>query len=609
AGADIPVNLPGIEGIAHVHYAEGKLSVVGENVRFTIPQLSAVLFDDVRVEDGKLKASLSLGTPVSMSLPGGGTASLNSSTLQIDGTTVTGDASGTFSVGPGGAVALSGTVNVGYHGGQLDGSVTINNAAVPGLTVSGLTIGVKDAFRSNQYSVSGNVDVNLLNGLVVGHWQNLAMDPGGSLTGQLGLHFGIPRIGLPDVSLSVLPGWRIAAAKAGGPVSLDVGGALGQLTQLDASVAIGETDIKNIGRAFGDITVSGSNIAPPLLASVGTLDQVDLHIPGAGGSYDFAQLTGSAKLSITAFPGAPISISLQYANGQLSTQAEVDVDVHAIIPPLAGHVKVGYSSGQPNPITVHASGVTAADPKIAQYVSIPTIDYVGGNLSGDIAFATGPITVGPVSGQITKGGIHFAKPQAGPVKLTGQVDVQMSAAGAGASATGHISYDEAGQLKVEGTIAVDLAPLTSQMMTGTLVASNEGGTNSLSCNNANFASGPLAGVFPSGISVSKVGERISATATLDVAALQKFLPSGVTPSGSITLAVHKDNAGDRMHFTPSGTAGVAIGGDFLTATVALDDLDGGIGATITADAKVKPPGVTITGHAVVKVGADKSVTL
>ncbi|MGZ3442135.1 MAG: hypothetical protein ACXVDD_21600, partial [Polyangia bacterium] len=116
-------------------------------------------------------------------------------------------------------------------------------------------------------------------------------------------------------------------------------------------------------------------------------------------------------------------------------------------------------------------------------------------------------------------------------------------------------------------------------------------------------------VFPSGISVSKVGERISATATLDVAALQKFLPSGVTPSGSITLAVHKDNAGDRMHFTPSGTASVAIGGDFLTATVALDDLDGGIGATITADAKVKPPGVTITGHAVVKVGADKSVTL
>jgi HD-GYP domain-containing protein (c-di-GMP phosphodiesterase class II) len=37
------------------------------------------------------------------------------------------------------------------------------------------------------------------------------MDPGGSLTGQLGLHFGIPRIGLPDVSLTVLPGWRIAA--------------------------------------------------------------------------------------------------------------------------------------------------------------------------------------------------------------------------------------------------------------------------------------------------------------------------------------------------------------------------------------------------------------
>ena len=63
-----------------------------------------------------------------------------------------------------------------------------------------------------------------------------------------------------------------------------------------------------------------------------------------------------------------------------------------------------------------------------------------------------------MSGKITNGGIHFAKPQAGPVKLTGQVDVQMGAAAAGANATGHISYDEAGQLKVEGTIAVDLAP-------------------------------------------------------------------------------------------------------------------------------------------------------
>ena len=65
---------------------------------------------------------------------------------------------------------------------------------MPGLSVSGLTIGVKDAFRGNHYSVSGNVDVNIGNGLVIGHWANLAMDPGGSLTGQVSLHFGIPRL-------------------------------------------------------------------------------------------------------------------------------------------------------------------------------------------------------------------------------------------------------------------------------------------------------------------------------------------------------------------------------------------------------------------------------
>ncbi|HXU72263.1 MAG TPA: DUF4157 domain-containing protein, partial [Polyangia bacterium] len=609
AGADIPVNLPGIEGIAHVSYADGKLSVSGENVRFTIPQLSAVVFDDVRVEDGRLKAALHLGSPVSMPLPGGGTAALTASTLQIDGANVTGEATGTFSVGPGGAVALSGTVNVGYHGGQLDGAVTIGSASVPGLSVSGLTIGVQDLFRGNHYSVSGNVDVNLMNGLVQGHWADLAMDPGGSLTGQVGLHFGIPRLGLPDISLNVMPGWRIAASTAGGPISLDLGGALGQLSQLTASVDVTETDIRNIPRALGDIHVTGAHIAPPALASVGALDSVDLHLPGAGGSYDFSQFTGSAALHITAFPGAPISIGLQYANGQLSTQAEVDVDVHTIIPPLAGNVKVGYVSGQPNPITVHAAGITAADPKIAQYVSIPNIDYANGNLSGDIAFASGPVTVGPVSGNITNGSIHFAKPQAGPVQLTGKVDVQMGVAAAGANATGHISYDENGQLKVEGTVAVDLAGLTKGMMTGQLVASNEGGANSLSCNNANFASGPLQGVFQNGITVTKTGAQLTANATLDVAALQKFLPAGVTPSGAITLNVHKDSENDRVHFTPSGTAGVNIGGDFLTATVALEDQDAGIGATITADVAVKPPGVTLTGHAAVKIGADKSISL
>src|SRR6185312_9497848 len=179
-------------------------------------------------------------------------------------------------------------------------------------------------------------------------------------------------------------------------------------------------------------------------------------------------------------------------------------------------------------------------------------------------------------GNITNGSIHFAKPQAGPVQLTGKVDVQMGVAAAGANATGHISYDENGQLKVEGTVSVDLAGLTKGMMTGQLVASNEGGANSLSCNNANFASGPLQGVFQNGITVTKTGAQLTANATLDVAALQKFLPAGVTPSGAITLNVHKDSENDRVHFTPSGTAGVNIGGDFLTATVALEDQDAGI---------------------------------
>ncbi|HEY1585984.1 MAG TPA: hypothetical protein VGH63_09880, partial [Polyangia bacterium] len=153
-----------------------------------------------------------------------------------------------------------------------------------------------------------------------------------------------------------------------------------------------------------------------------------------------------------------------------------------------------------------------------------------------------------------------------------------------------------------------LGPLTDQMMSGTLIASNEGGANTLECKGASFVSGPLAGVFPNGINVRKTGAALTASAQLDVAALGKFLPAGVTPSGGLTLDVHKEGA-DKLHITPSGTVGVSIGGDLLSATLALAEEEGGIGATITADVKARPPGVNITGHAVVKIDAQKKVSL
>ena len=276
---------------------------------------------------------------------------------------------------------------------------------------------------------------------------------------------------------------------------------------------------------------------------------MSLTIPGSGSHYDFSQMAGSAALRITAFPGAPITINLQYANGQLSTQAEVAVDVHAIVPQLAGSMNVGYQSGQENPLTIHAAGLTAADPRIAQYVSIPTVDYANGALSGEIDFATGPVSIGPVTGSITNGNLHFSK-AGGPVQITGSVDVQMGAPGAGASATGHISYDEAGQLKVEGTIQVDLAGLTNNTMSGMLTASNEGGTTSLSCANANFQSGPLAGVFPNGISVSKTGDALAATATLDVGTSTAPLAVGRDAVGLAHAHDVKASANDPMHFAP-----------------------------------------------------------
>ena len=60
------------------------------------------------VEDGRLKATLSLGSAVSMPLPGGGTASLTASTVRLTAPTSPARPR-RFSVGPGGAAALAGT--------------------------------------------------------------------------------------------------------------------------------------------------------------------------------------------------------------------------------------------------------------------------------------------------------------------------------------------------------------------------------------------------------------------------------------------------------------------------------------------------------------------
>ncbi|HEX4456932.1 MAG TPA: hypothetical protein VIA18_03135, partial [Polyangia bacterium] len=409
------------------------------------------------------------------------------------------------------------------------------------------------------------------------------------------------------INLDVQPGWQVSASTAGGPISLDLGGTLGQLSQLNASVAVGATDVRNLAAALGDISITGANIAPAALASFGSLDQVALSIPGKGGTYDLSQLTGSAQLKITAFPGAPVSLGLQYANGQLSTQAEVDVDVHALIPQLAGNLKVGYASGAAQPLSVHATDIKASDPRIAQYVSVPNVTYANGTLSGDLKFASGPVTVGPISGQISNGQLHFEKGTGAP-QITGSVEVQMGAGGA-ASATGHVSYDSSGQLKVEGTVAVDLGPLTGGAMTGTLTASNEGGANSLSCKNANFAAGPLASVFPSGITVNKVGEAITASASLDAGALQRLLPDGATIAGGLELAVNV--TGGKPHFSATGEAKVTVGSIF-TGAVTLADDDGGLGATLTVPENgitLKVPGATINGSLTLHMNSQKQLSL
>src|SRR5262249_14902402 len=159
---------------------------------------------------------------------------------------------------------------------------------------------VKGLGTTNDITVGGDVSVSDGGGKVTGKWNNLKYQ-GGSLTGNVKVKFDIPQLQLPDLEFQVLPGWKIHGNAPELSASLNLGGDLGALNALNIHVAVSDTDITNLPNALGDITAKAATLQVPKFASFGSVENLDVKIPGKGGSYDFGAATGSAALKITKF--------------------------------------------------------------------------------------------------------------------------------------------------------------------------------------------------------------------------------------------------------------------------------------------------------------------
>ncbi|MBC7975738.1 MAG: hypothetical protein H7138_12235, partial [Myxococcales bacterium] len=180
AGATVPVKLPGLEGTADIKYEKGKLSLDSKNLHFTIPQLAPVNFESVHVDQSKLGAKLSLGSPVKVPLPGGASLTLEKSTIEIDGSAVSGDITGTFALNNDGGLAAK--VELAYQrGGDLTGAVSISGGAK--FTVAGVEVTID---RSSKLDIAKGMGVS------------------GTVAGKVKIP-GIPEIGVKVVATQGAP--------------------------------------------------------------------------------------------------------------------------------------------------------------------------------------------------------------------------------------------------------------------------------------------------------------------------------------------------------------------------------------------------------------------
>ena len=393
-------------------------------------------------------------------MPGAKAVLSGATKLGVDGNRIAGRAVGKLELGPSAAL-LSGSFDFAFADGSLDGQARLDGA-VPFLA-GGVTVTVKGLGTRNDITAGGDVTVNLGGGTVAGKWSQLAFS-NGSLTGDISLKVALPQLTLPQLDFQVLPGWKLHAKLPELTARLNLGGALGTMESLGVHVAVGDTDVSNLAGALGDITLKAATVRAPLLERLGSIENLDVKIPGKGGHYDFSQATGSASLKITRF-GDPVVVRFALANGKLSATGGGTIDVAKLTSDLlSGTVTVKFSDDK---LHFEAGDIRVKNESVSKVISIDHFEYKNGELDAKINVNRGvEFKSGDHSAKVTGGSVAYNHGKlSGEVTGEAQLGQSRVAAKIGFK-NGHLELDVGGEF--------DVAQFTGGRLKGRVKASTAG---------------------------------------------------------------------------------------------------------------------------------------
>ena len=328
---------------------------------------------------------------------------------------------------------------------------------------------------------------------------------------------------------------------------------------------------------------------------------VAIESPDAGQAWSFGNieiaLAGKQTLKYTTATGAAgevkgkvgigeasVAVGATFANSKItSISAEANnLEIHEIIPPLAGKFSISYDSAKKD--LKSKGSVGPSDPELAKALHVD-YTYEDKVFTGTFtAQPNAPFAVGPLSGRVTECSIKCVL-GAGKTAFSGSVSAD-TASEAGPPSIGKVSYNPDGKgLKFEGSFEVDAAGLTGGYVTGRFKVDKGAGGTGLWAKDLNFAKGPLAGkveAFAGGFDTAKRSFAIDVTIT--PAALKQVLPSWITAKSALKVAVAK--AGDKAPFKVDvqGDATFAIEfGEYFSGSISIKKVQDAIAADLTMD--------------------------
>ena len=583
--ASVDVSVPGLSGKASISYVDGKLKGDIPELKFTTPSFAGLKFEGVGISEGKLKGTVKVASDTTFPV-GLATVVLKAdSSLSVDGAKVTGEANGTIKLGD----VLEGEFNLGYGEGGLDGNITVGTSKVPFLSVSGLKLTAKGLGGANTIGIGGGT-ITVDAGIATGSMTNLGWS-GGSLTGDVGLQVTLPGVDIPEIQFSVLPGWKIQSKAPKSKASIMLSEALGKLEQLAIEIKTAGGDLKNLPKALGDISLSATSITPPGLANIGTLDSLDIHIPSNGGTYSLATATGSAQITVK-LGSETVNVAVGLKGGKLSASAHSNIDIAKLVPGLKGQLAVGVDTDKTPLVTVEATGVSAANPELAKALTISSVKFADGKLTGAADFG-GKVSLGGWDLTVKQG--HLDLDSSATPKLKGEASFGI--AGDTTSAEVKVKIGSDGTPEITGGLELDLHTL-SEDLTGKikLKGGTATGLQTFEATGCSYKKDPFGTVEIKSVKYDRGSGDFEAAVSL---AKDKFSIGGVTiDSFKSEVTVKKGAGGVGLEGTVSGGVTVQLGqqigkgkidlsykGGKLSGSVSMDSVTLKLGtATVKADA-------------------------